>query len=429
MHFKYYSLIWAMATGRLLIFYLAITFISVSQHGCGTTKQRQPAGTEAIALVNAKIYPSPDAEPIEKGVVLINNGQIVQVGKETVSIPPGYRVINCNGLTITAGFWNCHVHLMEPKWNGADSLPAKVLETALQDMLTSRGFVYAFDLAALNATNIRNLQKRIESGNVKGPKILSVGVPFTPQGGSPIYIAPLKLPELSSGEEVAAFVNKQLDEGADGVKLWSASPDGKKIVMMPVELMKTAVAVAHKRGKPVFAHPSNNAGVAGAVASGVDVLAHVAPDDRKSWDSSMLAAMRRSGVALIPTLKLFKWELEREGIDLKNNVLLHTGIKQVSDFAKAGGLILFGTDVGYIADYDTSDEFRLLAQAGLSFKQILAALTTAPAKRFGYQRTGTVAKNMNADLVILKRDPGSDITAFAEIAYTIRSGQIIYSGK
>jgi imidazolonepropionase-like amidohydrolase len=405
--------------------YLAIIFLLTAFNSCISKQQRQSSTNNTIALVGAKIYSSPDAAPIEKGVVFIKNGVIVHVGAETAP-PTGYRVINCNGLTITAGFWNCHVHLMEPKWNGADSMPAPQLEAALQDMLTSRGFVYAFDLAALDATNIRKLQQRIENGGVRGPKILSVGVPFTPPGGSPIYIAPLKLPELGTPEEVTAFVNAQLDAGADGIKLWSASPDGKKIVMMPVELVKSAVAAAHKRGKPVFAHPSNIAGVVTAVAGGIDVLAHVAPDDRKSWDSSMLAAMRRSGVSLIPTLKLFKWELEREGIDFKSNVLLHTGMKQAADFAGNGGVILFGTDVGYIADYDTSDEFSLMAQAGLSFQQILASLTTTPAKKFGYKNTGILAKGMAADIVILKGDPATNITAFAQVAYTIRAGRVIY---
>lgn len=405
--------------------FLAIIFVLAAFNSCVNKQQRQSPTDNSIALVGAKIYPSPGAAPIENGVVLIKNGVIVRVGSETAP-PTGYRVINCKGLTITAGFWNCHVHLMEPKWNGADTMPAPAVEAALQDMLTSRGFVYAFDLAAIDATNIRKLQQRIQTGAVKGPKILSVGVPFTPPGGSPIYIAPLKLPELGTPEEVAAFVNTQLDAGADGIKLWSASPDGKKIVMMPVQLVKSAVAAAHKRGKPVFAHPSNIAGVAIAVAGGIDVLAHVAPDDRKSWDSSMLAAMRLSGVSLIPTLKLFKWELEREGIDFKNNVLLHTGMKQVADFAANGGVILFGTDVGYIADYDTSDEFSLMAQAGLSFQQILASLTTAPAKKFGYKNTGTVAKGMDADIVVLKGDPATNITAFAQVAYTIRAGRIIY---
>ena len=43
--------------------------------------------------------------------------------------------------------------------------------------------------------------------------------------------------------------------------------------------------------------------------------------------------------------------------------------------------MLFGTDVGYMTDYDPSEEYTLLEQAGLSFADVLATLTIAPARR------------------------------------------------
>jgi hypothetical protein len=49
---------------------------------------------------------------------------------------------------------------------------------------------------------------------------------------------------------------------------------------------------------------------------------------------------------------------------------------QVRSFVALSGPILFGTDVGYMREYDPADEDAYLAGAGLSFAQILAALTT-----------------------------------------------------
>ena len=57
------------------------------------------------------------------------------------------------------------------------------------------------------------------------------------------------------------------------------------------------------------------------------------------------------------------------------------GRPQLRRFARGGGEVLFGTDVGYMADYDPTDEYVLMGQAGLSFQQVLASLTTAPAAR------------------------------------------------
>ena len=37
---------------------------------------------------------------------------------------------------------------------------------------------------------------------------------------------------------------------------------------------------------------------------------------------------------------------------------------EVAAFAAAGGQLLFGTDVGYMGDFDPTDEYALMARAG-----------------------------------------------------------------
>ena len=59
---------------------------------------------------------------------------------------------------------------------------------------------------------------------------------------------------------------------------------------------------------------------------------------------------------------------------------------------------------------------------------ILASLTTAPARRFGFaRRKGRIAPGMDADLVILAADPAQDIEAFARVRHTIRGGRVMFS--
>src|SRR3546814_13217423 len=89
-----------------------------------------------------------------------------------------------------------------------------------------------------------------------------------------------------------------------------------------------------------------------------------------------------------------------------------------------GGEIWFGTDVGYIDDYDPALEFALLRRAGLSFDQILAALTTAPASRLpGGDARGRVESGMIADLVVLGGDPARDPEAWTQVRYVFRDGR------
>ena len=141
----------------------------------------------------------------------------------------------------------------------------------------------------------------------------------------------------------------------------------------------------------------------------------------------MISDMLSSQMALIPTLKLHQWELERFGDTTGNNPLLLTAIQQLRSYANAGGEILFGTDVGYMSDYSPVDEYLLMGKAGMDYLQILAALTTNPAKRFGRQKqTGSLKAGMDADLVLLSADPADDVKNFAAVKYTISKGRIIF---
>ena len=384
-----------------------------------------------LVITGATIFASPEAQPIKNGVILIRNGRIEKVGTtKLVTIPVNAKRLDVSGMVVAAGFWNCHVHFIEPWWRGADTLPVEHLEMHLKTMLTSHGFTHVFEVATFHFDDVLALRRRIESGEINGPAILTAGVPFTPPGGSPFYIAPLKLPELSSPEEAVKFVTTQIDSGADGIKLWSASPTGKGIAEMPLDIERGAVQTAHNRGKLVFAHPTLIDGVRIAVAGGVDILTHVAPDNRKPWGRGLLDSMLKQHMSLTPTLKLYKWELEKQNLYSPNDSMMNTAVIQLRDFSKAGGQVLFGTDVGYMSDTDPTEEFLFMAQAGLSFRRILESLTTAPAKRFGASaKTGKIAAGYDADLVILASDPTKDVKAFANVAFTIRKGRIIYSRK
>ena len=356
--------------------------------------------------------------------------KITAIGtRNNVSIPKESTLINCKGMVLTAAFWNCHVHFIEPKWQHAASLPADTLTRQMQAMITRYGFAHIFDLATLDLSNLLALRQRgrIRAKYWKFADIFITGVPFTPPNGSPFYIEPLKLPEIGSPAEAAEYVKKQIDSGADAIKFWSASPAHHTVVEMPVATATAAVKAAHQEGKLVFTHPTSLGGINIAIESGVDIIAHVAPDGMQSFDSVTIARMLAKNISLIPTLKLFKWELGRQGINSENHPLVRTGQLQLSQFSKAGGRILFGTDVGYVTDYSTEDEFVLMDSAGLSFVQILASLTTAPSERFGLSKiTGRLAVGMDADLVLLDGDPQKDIRFFSKVAYTFYKGKIIY---
>ena len=395
-----------------------------------------PSHASDLALVGAKIYPSPTEPSIENGAILIHNGRILAVGSsDTTKIPRPAEVLDCKGMVVTAGFWNSHAHILTPGLVHAEKLSVGQITSQLQAMLTRWGFTTVFDIASLleNTTLIR---RRIESGEVKGPRILTVGEPFWVKGGTPIYVKGfleanhISIPEVESTAQATERVHQQIRGGADGIKIFANSIERDGILTMPLDLARAIVVQSHSGGKPVFAHVSNNQGIEVAVQSGVDVLAHTTPID-DLWSPSFVQRLTAARMALTPTLTL--WDVESKKFNSSPAEIekgMDRATQQLRAFSEAGGQILFGTDVGYIEQFDTSEEFAWMARAGMSFQQILASLTTNPAHRFGYStHSGRIAKGMDGDLVVLRADPAKDVRAFSQVRYTIRSAQVIYSEK
>jgi imidazolonepropionase-like amidohydrolase len=410
----------------LLLFFFGISLrITVSAQSSSLNRN------QSVAFVGAKLYPSPTDQPISNATVIVTNGRIVFVGKSgKTKIPKGAVRIDCAGLTMTAAFWNSHVHFTEAKWRSAESLPAEKLNEYLRAMLTRYGFVRVLDTGS-SLKNTLAIKRRIETGEVEGPTILTTGSGFVPPAGSPFYILPSRLPELSAALEAENMVNNRLNEGADAIKLFTGSwASQDSVVLMPTDIVRAVVSVARRRGKLVVAHPSNGQGAKAALDGGADLLVHTFPEP-EPLDRAFFERMGRAKMGLIPTLKLFKYEIEKQNSDpVQVDKVVGRGVEQLRAFNEVGGQILFGTDVGYMTEYDPSDEYVFMKRAGLSFSQILASLTTAPAARFGHSDSkGVIAPGMDADLVLLSGDPATDIKALSNVRYTIRGGKIIYQDK
>ena len=150
-----------------------------------------------------------------------------------------------------------------------------------------------------------------------------------------------------------------------------------------------------------------------AVRNGVDVIAHTTPRSG-GWDESILMAMKGRRVAVTPTLTLWKYYTRHDRISIQEQTT-NTAVAQLRAWIAAGGEVLFGTDLGAV-DYDPGEEYALMRAAGMTFRQILASLTTAPAGRFGEsKRLGRIAAGFDADLVVLRGDPAKNIAALTAV--------------
>ena len=292
----------------------------------------------------------------------------------------------------------------------------------MQEMLTRWGFTTVWDLGS-DPQNTLALRKRVESGEVPGPKILMAGDIF-PKGGHPVYLpAEMQLPEAATAFDAVRMVRGYMYLGLDGTKLFTGSYMGDKpVVNMDVEIVKAAASITHELRKPVFAHPQNHAGVDSALAGGVDVLAHTIPTEG-IFTADELAKIKQQHTAMTPTLTL--WTTVTPNEDAQK-YLVQAGVDELKAFAAAGGVVLFGTDVGFTTKYDTGEEFEYMGRA-ITWSEILASLTTNPTEFFKQPTKGKVEAGMDADLVVLDGDPAADVRNFAKVAWTVRAGKVTYS--
>jgi imidazolonepropionase-like amidohydrolase len=356
------------------------------------------------ALIGGTVYATD--EPLTDGVVLIDGARIVSVSRE--SPPPGAEIIDCAGASVTAGFWNSHVHFFERKWADAAAIPAPELATQLHETFLRYGFTSVFDLSSSFA-NTCAIRARIESGEVPGPRIRTTGEGLVPPGAVPpedvlrvMGVVRTPMAEITEASQAAAHARRLIGQGVDGIKLFASTPRG---TTLPPGAMEAAVDEAHRAGKPVFVHPNTADDAAAALREGADVLAHTTPRSGP-WQ------LEPRGAALTPTLMLWKFFLRHDRASVQEQIV-NTAVDQLRAWIGNGGAVLFGTDLG-AAEPDPRDEYALMFAAGMSFRGILASLTTTPAARFG--GSARLAAGANADLVVFE---GSD---FAGVRCTIVNG-------
>ena len=386
----------------------------------------QSAHTELL-LHGATIFPAPEADPVQAGNIIIKDGKIISL--ETSTHTSAKNEIDLSGKFVAAGFWNNHVHyLFEEHELKSDN--QHLLAEKLTDMFLSRGFVSTVDTGSFPGIIVR-IKAKIESGELIGPKIYRMGGSFVPEGGSPFYIAPVKLPELVTVAQAKQITSEVLKEEVEGIKIFSASWNTpQSTVLMEPDYARAVVEVASAQGKLTFAHPSDSDGARVAIDAGVDVLAHTFPAEIKGpWDRSLPAKMKQKNVALVPTLKLFRFDLTRIGFP-PNLIdrLEQNAVDQLAAIHQAGNPVLFGTDVGYMSDFDTRQEYLLMERAGLDYSDILNSLTTAPATLFKVDdHQGMVKAGFQADLVVLNSDPRENVEAFSDIYMVIKDGEIVFT--
>src|ERR1700681_948779 len=253
--------------------------------------------------------------------LVIEDGKIIGSGAAAeAKIPADAMRIELPNATVLPGLIDAHTHLTsEPKF-GYDRLAISVPREALIGARNARvtllaGFTTARNVGARGFTDVA-LRDAINAGDVPGPRLLVSGPPLSITGGHcDNNMLPSEYHAVSDGvaDGIAAVqhkVRENIKYGADLIKVCATGGvlslgDNPQASQYTLEEMKAIVADAHRLGRKVAAHAHGAEGIRWAAQAGIDSIEH-----GSYMNDEDIAAMKKNGTYLVPTLYLGDWLLD-----------------------------------------------------------------------------------------------------------------------
>ena len=272
-------------------------------------------------------------------------------------------VIHAN--VVTPGFFNCHVHIMEPVGFGSNrkfSLIEKTIYTQkhLEDYINS-GVTFIRVLGTENDYDM-DIRDCVDQGLVKGPHMLCAGRCICMTGGHGWQNGI----EADGVDECRKAARTLLKKGVDIVKIMATGGVMTKGVepgsaQLTQEEMAVMIEEAHKAGRKTATHAQGTQGIKNALYAGIDSIEHGIFLDQECLDY-----MKEHDVYLVPTLAAPQCIVENgieAGIaDYMVKKAIYVKDAHVESFKKAyaqGLKIALGTDGGTPFNYHNNTAYEM----------------------------------------------------------------------
>jgi imidazolonepropionase-like amidohydrolase len=405
---------------------------------CATSLLPAQSGNNLYVIRNVRVF---DGESVaERQTVVISDGKIAAVGP-AVTVRAGAQEVAGDGRTLLPGLMDAHVHL--PVFGAADAL-----QQSLAFGVTTSVVMWA--APAQVVSRLKELEAR-DTPDMSA--ILIAGTGATAPEGHPTQMGgdPLLIPTLTAPGEADAFVAARLAEGSDFIKIIYDDIEkyGKRPTLDEATVAALATA-AHARGRLAVAHIGTERGARGAIAAGVDGLAHLFEGNTVSLDFGTFAA--KHGVFVIPTLSVLyaacgkpdgpgiatdadamKRVFPRFGSQLEmssaaSKFSCDAAPQAIRQLVAAKVPVLAGTDApapGLTYGASLHRELEHLVNAGLTPAAALSAATSAIARAFRMNDRGHVRPRIRADMLLVDGDPSKDIRATRNIVAIWKRGVLV----
>ncbi|MFC6723256.1 amidohydrolase family protein [Halobium palmae] len=412
-----------------------------------------------IAFTDARLVDGTGADPVGDATVVVDGGTVVEAGpSEAVSPGNDARTVSVGGKTVMPGLIDAHVHLTLPErlpfhleWANMSPPEHAIRAVDAAKRTVEAGFTTVRDVGACSYIDV-DVRNAVERGDIAGPRVLASGPGICQTGGHGNYELPwLELPagSISASADgptgIRVAVRERLERHVDNVKTFltgGASDAAEKLdtrEFTDAEI-EALYSEAHSANKPVAAHcmtpdPCRRAMEQGLSGAHGDTVEHGIFFHR---DESLLEEMATDGVALVPTLTVYRCMSEGLGSGVPEEAALNARdsredhVKSVRKAIDAGVPIACGTDTGGPQAYhgENAQELVEFVEAGMSPSEAVTTATRDTADALGIgDEVGTLESGKAADLLVVDGDPTEDVSVLTDgsddggIELVVRDGE------
>jgi imidazolonepropionase-like amidohydrolase len=400
------------------------------------------AQSQVVAVRAGKMFDPKSGTNLANQVVLISGDKITDVGPaSSVKIPAGAKVIDLSQATVLPGLIDGHVHLTDAAGNYMHQTLVG-LNSATRSLNAGFTTLVAMGSHGGGYADVE-LKRAIESGLVKGPRLLTAGplIDVTGPGNNyyPLDFAPLSQDTVANGvDQIRAAVREHAHYGVDHIKVTTTGPfyfksNGEMVneALPSLEELKALVDEAHKRNLFVASHTYGGDGLKWAVQAGVDDIQHAIAadeDDIKGFvqnkipiTSTILDQRQDEPGDLAKFAPYSRWRLQQQ--TWKNMLAAGVILGFGSGSAPPPGRV-------YNKECNCShgvqgEHFVVLVQWGASPLYTLRMATSVNAEILHLDKVGSIEKGKYADIIAVSGDPLQDITEMQRVKFVMKGGEVI----